>query len=112
VAPDPQTIYRDAEGRVLMYVRTEQRSGRKKPEHLFVTTRNRGVFQLWVEEIPKDAELVLDTDGRRQAQEALWLCEAEEHEKRIVIECLKQACDWLPAERAKELRAKWKEAQP
>lgn len=95
-----------------MYVRTEHRGGRPGPEHLFVTTRNRNVFELWSEEMPKDAELILDTDGRQQAQEALWLLEAAEHEKQIVIDCLKRACEMLPAARATELRAQWKEAQP
>jgi hypothetical protein len=110
--PDPQTVYRDAQGRILMYVRTEHRGGEAKPRHLFVTTRNRVVFELWCEEVPGGAELILDTDGRRQAQESLWLLEAAVHEKAIVIDCLKRACEWLPAERAKELRAMWKEAQP
>jgi hypothetical protein len=95
-----------------MYVRTEHRGGRPGPEHLFVTTRNRGVFQLWLADVPEDAELVIDTDGRRQAQEALWLLEAAAHEKGIVVDCLKRACEWLPAERARELRAMWKAAQP
>lgn len=110
--PDPQTVYRDPQGRVLMYVRTEHRGGEAKPRHLFVTTRNRVVFELWTEEMPQDAELIFDTDGRRQAQESLWLLEASEHEKAIVIDCLKAACDMLPAARAKELRAMWKAAQP
>lgn len=110
--PHPQTVYHDNQGRVLMYVRTEHRGGRDNPEHLFVMTRNRVVFELWVDDIPADAELVIDSAGRRQAQETLWLLEAADHEKQIVVDCLKQACEWLPAARAKELRAMWKEAQP
>lgn len=112
MSPDSQTVYRDSRGRILIYVRTEHRGGRDNPEHLFVMTRNRVVFELWVDDIPADAELVIDTDGRRQAQETLWLLEAANHEKRIVVDCLKQACEWLPAARATELRAMWKEAQP
>jgi hypothetical protein len=95
-----------------MFVRTEHRGGRPRPEHLFVTTRNRGVFQLWLADVPEDAELVIDTDGRRQAQEALWLLEVADHEKAILVDCLQAACEILPASNAKALRAMWKAAQP
>jgi hypothetical protein len=110
--PDPQTVYRDAQGRVLTYVRTEQRDGRTTPEHLFLTTRERNVFQLWSETVPEEAELILDVEGRKQANEANWLLQAADHDRELALGLLKRACEWLPQERAQELRAQWKEAQP
>ena len=110
--PDPQTVYRDAQGRVLIYVRTEQRDGRTTPEHLFLTTRERNVFQLWSEATPEGAELVLDVVGRRQANELRWLLAAADQDRNLALDLLKRACEWLPQERAQELRAAWKERQP
>jgi hypothetical protein len=107
--PNPQTVYQDKD-RALLYVRTEDRGD--GPEHLFITTRNRVVLQVWLTEVPREAELVIDTDGRRQAQESLWLLEAAEHEKGILVRCLRRACEWLPAECVKELQAMWRTAQP
>lgn len=112
VNPDPQTVYRDAKGDPMFYVRTEQRSGREAPEHLFVKTQYRACFQLWTSEIPAEAELVIDAGGRREANETRWLLHVAEHERAILAELLKQACDWLPQERAKKLRQRFRETRP
>ena len=110
--PNPQTIYRDDQGRVLMYVRNEWRSGRKEPEHLFVTTRERTVFQLWRASMPAEAELILDVEGRKEAEEVRWLLHVAEHERNVVLGLLKQACKWLPAERAADLRGLYAASRP
>jgi len=110
--PDPQTVYRDDQGRVLIYVRTEKRSGRKEPEHLFVTTRERTVFQLWRTTLPDEAELVLDVEGRKEADQVRWLLHVAEHERNVVLGLLKQACKWLPAERAADLRGLYAASRP
>lgn len=112
VGPDPQTIYRDTKGDPIFYVRTELRSGRPAPEHLFVKTQRRACFQLWVSEIPEKAELVIDAEGRKEANETRWLLHVAEHERGVLAELLKTACNWLPHERAEELRRRYKEAQP
>lgn len=96
----------------MFYVRTEQRPGRDQPEHLFVCTRERVCFERWHSEVPPEFELVIDTDGRRQANETRWLLQAADHDKQILVELLTQACEWLPRERAEELRQRWTERQP
>lgn len=109
--PDPQTVYRHKD-ELWFYVRTEHRGGRPKPEHLFVTTRERIVFHHWTETVPAEAQLICDEQGRAQAEECKWLLAASEHETKIVVDLLKVAVSWLPEERARQLRAAWKEAQP
>jgi hypothetical protein len=110
--PDPQTVYRDAKGDPLLYVRTEQRPGASSPEHLFVKAYNRVCLQVWAKEVPEAAVLVIDAGGRRQANEERWLRLAAEHNVGILTSLLKRACAWLPGERASELRKAYREAQP
>jgi predicted kinase len=112
VQPDPQTVYRDAKGDPLLYVRTEQRPGAPAPEHLFVKAYNRVCLQVWAKEVPEGAVLVIDAGGRKQANEERWLRLAAEHNVEILAGLLKRACQWLPRERAQELRQRYVEAQP
>jgi hypothetical protein len=109
--PAPGTIYCER-GKLLMYVRTEQRTGAAAPEHLFVMTQNRTVFQRWTSEVPPEAELVIDEEGRAQASEERWLRTAAEHEVGILVALLKCACAWLPKDRADELRKEYLETRP
>jgi hypothetical protein len=110
--PNPGTVYRTPEGQPLLFVRTEQRTGSPVPEHLFVSTRGGVVFQRWVKDMPPELELVIDTEGRKQANEQTWLRAVVEHERDLAFELLKQACDWLPEARAKDLRRRWTARQP
>ena len=110
--PDPGTVYRDDTNRVLMFVRTEQRPGAKEPEHLFVSVQNRVVLQRWLDEAPDEAKLVIDTEGRKQANGLRWLLEAAEHERDILLTLLSQACAWLPEARAMDLRRAYAASQP
>jgi hypothetical protein len=112
MTPDPQTVYRNTDGEPLLFVRTEQRPGSKTPEHLFVRVRNRVVLQLWMDETPEGAELVIDVEGRKQANQERWLRLAAEHNVTVLAGLLKVACQWLPRERAQELRQRYVEAQP
>lgn len=112
MSPDPGTIYRDAKGEPMLFVRTEQRGGRQESEHLFVKARNRATFQLWTSEVPEGAELVIDAGGRKEANEVRWLLLTAEHNVGILAGLLKQACEWLPPTRAQELRRQYKAAQP
>ena len=64
----------------MFYVRTEQRPGADAPEHLFAKAYRRTVFQLWTGEIPEDAELVIDAEGREQATESQSLLQFAEHD--------------------------------
>ena len=91
----------------MLYVRTEERSGRPAPEHLFVETRGRVVFQRWVSKVPAEFELILDTDGREHANEARWMTKVTEHNLKLALGLLKKAASWLPSERARELRQEW-----
>jgi hypothetical protein len=112
VTPEPGSVYRDESGRLLLYVRTELRAGAKIPEHLFVHTRDRVILTSWLPELPPAAELVIDTEGRRQANEESWLRLVAEQEIGVLAGLLRKACSWLPQQRAGELRAEygaWKE---
>lgn len=104
---NPGTIYRTADGQVRMYVRTEQRPGSLEPEHLFVRVLDRIVMQHWTTETPPEAELIVDEDGRRQANEESWHRWISDRERDILIPLLQQACAWLPSSRANELRERY-----
>lgn len=104
----PGTIYK-LNGENLMYVRTERRPEHKTEEHLFVKTRGCAVFLSWLEELPEQAELFIDANGREQANEAGWVAEIEKHDKLLGFELLARACSWLPKDRANELRAEFQE---
>lgn len=112
VGPNPQTVYRDAKGDPMFFVRTARRSGRPAPEYLFVKTWLRTCFEVWTSEIPEAAELIIDTEGRKEANEVRWLLQVAEHERGILAGLLKQACEWLPPTRAEELRGKFRETRP
>lgn len=107
--PDPQTVYRD-QTRILMFVRTEDRGN--GPENLFVTTRNGVVHQVWRKGAPSGAGLILDTEGRKEANELKWLLHVAEHEREIMVSLLRQATAWLPHDRAQELRKAFAETRP
>jgi hypothetical protein len=111
VTPAPSTIYREG-GKLRLYVRTEQRPGASGPEHLFVHAERGMVYQRWTTEVPPEAELVVDEDGRRQANEQQWLRLAAEHECQILAGLLKKACDMLPPERGKALRDEYRATRP
>lgn len=108
--PDLQTVYRGADGQILMYVRTEKRKDRS--EHLFAVTREGTIFQRWLEDVPEDMELIIDTEGRKQANDTKWLLHVAEHEREILAELLRRACSWLPDVRARELREAFKASRP
>lgn len=110
--PNHGQVYRTPEGQPLLFIRTEQRSGCPVPERLFVSARGGVVFQRWLREVPAELELVVDTEGRKQANEQSWLRAVAEHERDLAFELLKQACAWLPKLRADELRRRWRERQP
>lgn len=109
--PSHGTVY-TIRGRPNLYVRTEVRKQGGGPEHLFIRVDRNMIFQHWTADVPPEAELIMDADGRQQAEQEKWLRAAAEHNIEIVFGLLKQACDWLPAERAKELRRRYTEAQP
>lgn len=109
--PHPGTIYR-VRGEPMLYIRTEHRAGRPEPEHLFVKQDRRTVFSVWTATMPPDAELIVDERGRREANEERWLRLAAEHNIEILFGLLRQACEWLPRERAQELRRRYAAAQP
>lgn len=96
----------------MLFVRTEQRPFRPEPEYLFIETINRTVFARWLTEVPEEFELVIDTEGRAQANEKGALLWASEHDRLVLFGLLGRACAWLPPERARELRQEWKAAQP
>lgn len=96
----------------MLYVRTEQLPGSETPEHLFVAAHDRTVFTRWLKTLPAELELVLDTEGRKQAAEQQWLTVVAEHERDIAHRLLKKATAWLPRERVKALRDEWRSAQP
>lgn len=105
MTPSPTTVY-EIDGTPYLYVRTEARGG-GGPEHLFVCARKNLVFQRWTSEVPPEAELVLDTDGRRQAEQEKWLRHAAEHEIEILVGLMRKACAMLPQERADALRREY-----
>jgi hypothetical protein len=104
-------IYRES-GKLRLYVRTEQRTGAKQPEHLFVHAERGVVHQRWTTEVPPEAELIVDEEGRKQANEEKWLRHAAEHECQILAGLLKKACGMLPQERADALRAEYLTTRP
>jgi mannose/fructose/N-acetylgalactosamine-specific phosphotransferase system component IIB len=104
-------IYRES-GKLRMYVRTEQRPGAKEPEHMFVHAERGVVYHRWTAEVPPEAELVVDEEGRKQANEEKWLRHAAEHECQILAGLLKKACAMLPQERADALRAEYLTTRP
>jgi hypothetical protein len=57
-------------------------------------------------------ELVIDTEGRKQASEQEWLTAVAEHERDLAYRLLKRAVAWLPRDRALQLRNEWRNAQP
>jgi hypothetical protein len=107
----PGTIYRER-GKLRLYVRTEQRPGAKQPEHMFIHAERGVVYHRWTAEVPPEAELVVDEEGRKQANEEKWLRHAAEHECQILAGLLKKACDMLPPERANALRAEYLTTRP
>lgn len=109
MALHPGTIYHIG-GKPRLYVRTEARAG--TVEHLFVHVDNRVIFTHWTQKIPRQAELIVDEDGRAQANEERWLRLAAEHNNEILIGLLRKACAWLPRERGNELRQEYAVAQP
>jgi hypothetical protein len=111
VTLSPATIYQTAHGPSL-YVRTEQRPGDDHPHHLFVRAAKRVVLQHWTDTVPPEAELVVDREGRKQANEERWLRLAAEHECQILAGLLKKACSMLPPERASALRAEYLTTRP
>jgi hypothetical protein len=104
-------IYRES-GKLRLYVRTEQRPGATQPEHLFVHAERGMVYERWTTEVPPGAELVVDEDGRQQANEQKWLRLAAEHDIKILKGLLTKACSWLPSERADQLRREYVASQP
>jgi hypothetical protein len=110
-APSPGTVY-SIGGKPHLFVRTEQRSGPGGPGHLFIHVDRRVVLEHWTSEVPAEAELIIDAEGRRQAGQEEWLRLAAEHEIKILTGLLTQACSWLPRERAEELRQAWVRTQP
>ena len=110
--PEPGQVYRSPKGTPMLYVRTEQRPGSDVPEHLFISTESRTVLQRWTREVPAEFELIIDYDGRRQANEQRWLTLVAEHERDLAHRLLRRATAWLPPERARELRDEWRKAQP
>jgi hypothetical protein len=111
VTLSPATVYQTAHGPSL-YIRTEQRPGDDHPHHLFVHVDKRMVFQHWTDTEPPEAELIIDSDGRRQAEQEKWLRLAAEHECQILAGLLKKACAMLPQERADALRAEYLTTRP
>lgn len=109
MSPEPGMVYRH-DGRLLLYVRTEQRPGTKHPEHLFVHAKDRLLFEVWLREVPPEALLVIDTDGRNQANEQTWLRYIEEQKNATLIHLLRTACGWLPRAKADELRREYAQA--
>lgn len=109
--PRPAQVY-SVRGRPALYVRTEQRPGSAKPQHLFVQTHDRVVVSTWLDELPDDFELIIDTDGRAEANDLKWQLWAAEHERQIMVDLLKQACDWLPPAKARELRQRYVDTRP
>lgn len=70
------------------------------------------VFQHWTDTAPPEAELIIDEGGRTRANEEAWLRAAAEHDVEILLDLLRQACAWLPPQRAQELRRRWVETRP
>lgn len=111
VTPNHGTVYKTRFGPSL-YVRSERRSGDTAPQHLFVHVSHDMIYQHWVDTVPPEAELIIDEGGRKLANEERWLRHAAEHDIEILFGILKQACEWLPPQRAQELRRQWVETRP
>lgn len=94
----------DGDDRIWMYVRTETRPGMKHPEHLYITTGDRMVYSSWRSEPMPKANLVIDTQGRQQAAQQAADTFFARLEVALLVGLLKQACEWLPRQRAQELR--------
>lgn len=66
-------------------------------------------MQLWHRDVPPDFQLVVDTEGRKQANEQEVLRAVAEHERDLAHRLLKQAVEWLPRSRAEDLRRQWRD---
>jgi hypothetical protein len=104
--PKPGMIYK-RNGEHYLFVRTEQRPGASEPEDLYVLARGGVIFTHWSAQPLDDAELIIDSEGRRQAQQQAWNTWFAEQEVALLAALLKKACEWLPAERAKDLRTEY-----
>lgn len=108
--PSEGQVYRAPNGEPALYVRTEQRPGASEPEHLFVLTHGRVVYERWTAELPEEWKLELDpgaqTRADRMAAEMLALARKYD----AMARTLKAAVGLVPPTVANELRRVYREA--
>lgn len=110
MSPGPGQIFQDPSGTFALYVRTEKRPGKDHPEHLFIFTKDRLLFQRWTDALPEDYELVNDTAGRGEAKMMQLQVEALQYEREALSNCLKAAVAMLDDRAAEELRGLYRVA--
>lgn len=91
-------VYRSPSGRPALYVREE--GGR----HLLIETRDRVVFQRWVDELPEELELALDPLAHERATEARNELSWARREVDALTTAMRRAVEVVPVEVANELR--------
>lgn len=107
----PGTVYRTPEGRLMMWVRHEDREGMRGNLWAGVDDRTRMVVTRWTspyEDAP--GELVNDTEGRREAGGLRVLLAATESERDALADAMKRATGWLSDSQAEELREVYRKA--
>jgi hypothetical protein len=95
----------------MLYVRTEQRPGATTPEHLFIETHDRAVFERWLPEatLPEALQLTLDPAATARA-DALDAELAELRiEKAAFVKAMQRAVSVVPVTVANELRRIYRE---
>jgi hypothetical protein len=96
----------------MLYVRQEARPGSTTPDHLFVVTRDRVVYERWhpvADPLPAALELRLDPDAtERAARLADELTEANAKAAALGA-ALRRAVEVVPVEVGNELRSVYRE---
>jgi hypothetical protein len=96
-------IYSTPNGPALK-VRTELREGETKPEHMFVSVRDRLVYTEWHKEVPPEFELIHDPAASRERDLATLELVAQLGEKAVFVECMQAALGMLDERSAEQIR--------
>lgn len=105
-APQEGQIY-ERDGRSFLFVRSEHRPGSDHVEYLYVGAWDRMAHTHWTTEPLPMADLIVDRDGRQQAKDQATETFIARYENWLLVDLLKTACDWLPPQRARDLRQEY-----
>jgi len=97
----------------MLYVRTEARPGAKEPEHLFVHTEDRVVFQRWLPggDVPPDWSLAIDHLAIERADRAEARARKLQAEVDALIAALREAIGLVPPSQQDRLREVYRRAK-